>query len=84
MLPTYKGEKNEIRQILKSVKNNKAKNCCKGSLRRWKSFCKCEDDIIEIRYASKMLKAKITSIKEQVRKEDAKEMYEILSGEEDS
>jgi len=43
-----------------------------------------EGDIIEIRYASKILKAKITSIKDQVRKEEAKEMYEILLGEEDT
>lgn len=42
-----------------------------------------ENDVIEIRYASKMLKAKVTSIKEQVRKEEAKEMYEVISGEDD-
>lgn len=43
-----------------------------------------EGDIIEIRYASKVLKAQITSIAEHVRKEDAKAMYEILVGEEDT
>ena len=36
-----------------------------------------EGDIIEIRYASKSLKAKITNILEHVRKDDAKAMYEI-------
>lgn len=43
-----------------------------------------ENDIIEIRYAAKSLKAKITGIAEHVRKEDAKAMYEILVGEEDT
>ncbi|MFL0248005.1 RNA-binding S4 domain-containing protein [Candidatus Clostridium stratigraminis] len=42
-----------------------------------------ENDIIEIQYAAKTLKAKITSISEHVRKEEAKAMYEILAGEED-
>jgi len=42
-----------------------------------------ENDIIEIKYATKALKAKITSISEHVKKEDAKAMYEILAGEED-
>jgi ribosomal 50S subunit-recycling heat shock protein len=43
-----------------------------------------EGDIIEIQFASKSLKAKISSISEHVRKEDAKAMYEILAGEEDT
>jgi len=43
-----------------------------------------EGDIIEIRYASKSLKAKITSILDHVRKDDAKTMYEILTGVEDT
>lgn len=43
-----------------------------------------EGDSIEIQYASKVLKAKITSIAEHVRKEEAKLMYEILVGEEDT
>lgn len=43
-----------------------------------------EGDIIEIQFASKSLKARISSIFEHVRKEDAKAMYEILVGEEDT
>ena len=42
-----------------------------------------EGDIIEIRFASKSLKARIINILEHVKKEDAKAMYEILEGEED-
>lgn len=42
-----------------------------------------EGDVIEIKFAAKSLKAKITSIAEHVRKEEAKGMYEILEGEED-
>lgn len=42
-----------------------------------------EGDIIEIQYASRVLKARITSTAEHVRKEEAKAMYEILAGEED-
>lgn len=41
------------------------------------------DDIIEIQFAAKILKARITSVAEHVRKDDAKNMYEILEGEED-
>ena len=41
-------------------------------------------DIIEIRYASKSLKARITNISEHVRKDEAKEMYELIAGEEDT
>lgn len=41
-------------------------------------------DIIEIRFASKVLKAEITSIAEHVRKEEATNMYQIISGEEDT
>ena len=42
-----------------------------------------EGDIIEIRFASKILKAKIINIAEHVRKEEAKALYEIIEGEED-
>jgi ribosomal 50S subunit-recycling heat shock protein len=42
-----------------------------------------EGDTIEIKFANKVLKAKIISITEHVKKEEAKEMYEILEGEED-
>jgi len=42
-----------------------------------------EDDIIEISFASRSIKAKITNITEHVRKEEAKDMYVILEGEED-
>jgi ribosomal 50S subunit-recycling heat shock protein len=43
-----------------------------------------EGDIIEIRFASKKMTARILSISEHVRKENAQAMYEILSGEEDT
>lgn len=42
-----------------------------------------EGDIIEITFAARKLKAEIINIAEHVRKEDAKEMYVILEGEED-
>ena len=42
-----------------------------------------ENDITEIQFASRALKAKIVNIAEHVRKEDAKDMYVILEGEED-
>ncbi len=42
-----------------------------------------ENDIIEISFASRIIKAKIINITEHVRKEDAKSMYEIIEGEED-
>ena len=42
-----------------------------------------EGDIIEITFANRILKAKIVNIAEHVRKEDAKEMYIIIEGEED-
>jgi len=42
-----------------------------------------EGDMIEIRFASKSLKARILNVSEHVRKEDAQRMYEIISGEED-
>lgn len=41
-----------------------------------------EGDIIEIKYAEKILKAKIINITEHVFKENAKDMYEIISGQE--
>ncbi len=41
-----------------------------------------EVDIIEIRYASKVLKAKVLNISNHVLKEEAKQMYEVISGEE--
>lgn len=43
-----------------------------------------EGDVIEIQFAARKLKARITSIAEHVRKEDAKAMYEILEGVEDT
>jgi ribosomal 50S subunit-recycling heat shock protein len=42
-----------------------------------------ENDIIEIRYAEKILKAKILNISDHVHKQDAKLMYEITLGKED-
>ncbi len=42
-----------------------------------------EGDIIEITFANRKLKAQIINIAEHVRKEDAKEMYIIIEGEED-
>ena len=41
-------------------------------------------DIIEIRFASKLLKAKISMVSEYTKKDEAKDMYEILVGEEDT
>ncbi|GKX68729.1 RNA-binding S4 domain-containing protein [Inconstantimicrobium mannanitabidum] len=43
-----------------------------------------EGDIIDIRFANKTIKAEIINIAEHVRKDDAKEMYKILEGEEDT
>lgn len=43
-----------------------------------------EEDIIEIRYSEKLLRAKVINISEHVLKEAAKGMYEIILGEEDS
>lgn len=43
-----------------------------------------EDDIIEIVFGNKVLKAKIINLAEHIRKEDAKNMYEIIEGEEDT
>ena len=42
-----------------------------------------EGDIIELTFANRKLKAQIVNIAEHVRKEDAKEMYIIIEGEED-
>lgn len=42
-----------------------------------------EGDAIEITFANKKLKAKILNTTEHVRKEDARDLYEILEGEED-
>lgn len=42
-----------------------------------------ENDIIEITFANRVLKGKVVNILEHVRKEDAKDMYIILDGEED-
>lgn len=42
-----------------------------------------EGDIIQITFANRILKAKIINIADHVRKEDAKEMYIIIEGEED-
>ena len=43
-----------------------------------------ENDIIEIKYADKSLKARIINVAEHVTKENAKNMYEMISGEEDT
>lgn len=43
-----------------------------------------EGDIIEIRYASKSIKAKILNVANHVTKENAKAMYEIMEGQEDT
>ena len=42
-----------------------------------------EGDIIEIQFANRSLKARIINIAEHVKNENAKEMYEIIEGEED-
>ncbi|MGU8702524.1 RNA-binding S4 domain-containing protein [Clostridium perfringens] len=42
-----------------------------------------EGDIIEILFGNRTLKTRVINIAEHVRKENAKEMYEILEGEED-
>ena len=42
-----------------------------------------EEDIIEILFGNRTLKARVINIADHVRKENAKEMYEILEGEED-
>ncbi|MFT8312785.1 MAG: RNA-binding S4 domain-containing protein [Clostridium sp.] len=43
-----------------------------------------EEDIIEIKYSERVLKAKIINISNHVLKENANQMYEIISGEEDN
>lgn len=43
-----------------------------------------ENDIIEIKYADKSLKARIVNVAEHMSKENAKNMYEIIAGEEDT
>lgn len=42
-----------------------------------------EGDIIQIKFAAKVLKAKISNVFEHTSKENSKLMYEILQGEED-
>ena len=42
-----------------------------------------ENDIITIQFGNRELKARIINIASHVKKDDAKEMYEILMGEED-
>lgn len=42
-----------------------------------------EGDIIQITFANRILKAEIINIAEHVKKENAKEMYIIIEGEED-
>ncbi|AQM60549.2 MAG: RNA-binding S4 domain-containing protein [Clostridium baratii] len=41
-----------------------------------------EGDIIEITFASRSLRAQVLNIAEHVKKDDAKDMYKILDGEE--
>ena len=43
-----------------------------------------EEDIIEIKYSERVLKAKIINISNHVLKENANQMYEIIPGEEDN
>lgn len=43
-----------------------------------------EEDVIEIIYANKTLKAKIINISEHATKANAQGMYEIIAGEEDT
>lgn len=43
-----------------------------------------EGDVIEIRFANRSIKAEIINVAEHVKKDDAKEMYRILEGEEDT
>lgn len=40
-------------------------------------------DIIEIEYAKRILTIKVISLSEHVRKEDANNMYEVISGQDD-
>lgn len=42
-----------------------------------------ENDIIEVKFANRSLKAKIVNITHHVSKAEAKDMYEIISGEAD-
>lgn len=42
-----------------------------------------EGDIIDIVFGNRSLKARIINIAEHVKKENAKDMYEIIEGEED-
>ncbi|MPQ42167.1 RNA-binding S4 domain-containing protein [Clostridium tarantellae] len=42
-----------------------------------------EGDVIEILFGNRSLKAEIINIADHVRKENAKDMYKILGGEED-
>ena len=37
-----------------------------------------EEDVIEIRFGNNLTKIKVTSVAEHVRKEDSKELYELL------
>lgn len=43
-----------------------------------------EGDIIQVAFANRILKAEIINIAEHVKKENAKEMYIIIEGEEDT
>lgn len=43
-----------------------------------------EGDVIEITFANKKLKAKILNVSEHVRKDEARDLYEMLEGEEDT
>ena len=37
-----------------------------------------EGDVIEVRFGERVFKARVLSLKESVRKEDAPEMYEVI------
>lgn len=43
-----------------------------------------ENDIIEISFATRKIKAKVINIMEHVRKDEAKDMYIIIEGKEDT
>ena len=77
----------KVSRIIK--RSTVAKEACEGDRVKIndkvaKPSTKIKDgDIIEIMFGNRTLKAKIVNIAEHVRKEDAKNMYEILEGEED-
>ena len=69
-------------EIIKQVINNALNYEINNKIAKPSTDVK-EGDIIEITFANRKLKARIINIAEHVRKENAKEMYEILEGVED-